>query len=111
MYHYIGLLIWDKLFPPKEKRVFYDDSKSTNPQKIDILEKVKKYEFSGGNIKNIVHYASLKAYERRSIKLLANNCGLATLPLAIYLDDVINGIRNEFIKEGKLPKIDLDILQ
>ena len=87
----------------------------------DIPNLVKKYELTGGNIVNVVHYAGIKAVERlekeleknRRIKKPAtvNETGLLTSPiydecnpepqLIIYLSDVQEGIRRELIKEGK----------
>lgn len=102
--------IWRNGFP--EQRTFR--KKPGEPkEETDIPEAVKKYELSGGSIMNVIHYASLKAVERRE-----NKTALKPLPalvvadgqgeeeaedkkLAIYLSDVIDGIRREFIKEGR----------
>ena len=68
---------------------------------------------------NVVHYASLKAVERwhheRSesnghqkeiLPITENNSGQrndsnSTDQLPIYLSDVLDGVKKEFIKEGK----------
>jgi SpoVK/Ycf46/Vps4 family AAA+-type ATPase len=73
--------IWEKSFPPNSD---YDD----------IPNKVKKYELTGGNIINVVHYAGIQAVKRRDDKSDAAK-------LIFYLEDVIEGIKREMIKEGK----------
>ncbi|HYF32573.1 MAG TPA: ATP-binding protein [Chitinophagaceae bacterium] len=75
-------------------------------EEVDIPEMVKKYELSGGSIMNVVHYAGLKAVERWSNQgekaIIMNTQGHQEQPrLPIYLSDVLDGIRREFIKEGK----------
>lgn len=88
-------------------------AKPNMPEPANIPEMVKRYELSGGSILNIVHYASLKAVEKRASQLAAQP--FATSPddvqengqpgangkLPIYLSDVLDGIRKEMIKEGK----------
>lgn len=69
--------IWKKSFP--ENIVFSNNT--------DIPEVVKKYELTGGNINNIVHYSCLKSLEKQTNE--------------IFLDDVLNGIKREMHKEGK----------
>lgn len=90
-------LIWQKLFPPPDQVSFFNNPDSRQP--IDIPEKIKGYELSGGNINNIVHYTCLKALERK------HRGGNADCPpnakLEIYLEDVVACIRREFAKEGK----------
>lgn len=80
------------------------------PEPINIPDMVKKYELSGGSILNIVHYACLKAVEKRAANLakrsFASAPGEGTEPgangkLPIYLTDVVEGIKKEMIKEGK----------
>lgn len=109
-------LIWKKSFP--KSAVFFEkpdskpgehidtgyaDKKTAEP--INIPELVKKYELSGGNIMNVIHYAGVKAVERKNNKKTAdsntNNNNNNESTLAIYMTDVLNGIRNEMIKEGK----------
>ncbi len=92
--------IWKKSFP--EKSDFND-----------IPNKVKKYELTGGNIINIIHFASIQAVMKRhepvnEKKVLFNGNNYSTVDkpadpskLKFYLEDVIAGIRREMIKEGK----------
>ena len=87
--------IWEKTFPPgvhfAEK--LPDDQGTPAPERpFDITEAVKKHELSGGNIVNIVHYASIKAAKRQQEQ--------AADMLTIYLPDVIDGIRHELGKSG-----------
>lgn len=108
--------IWRNAFP--EQRIFckspglsYGASglQVAPIEEADIPEMVKKYELSGGSIMNVVHYASLKAVERTSLRGVAEKqpVGTGSGPvegdrrLVIYLTDVIDGVRREFIKEGK----------
>jgi hypothetical protein len=118
--------IWRNAFP--QERVFLKNpviSKQAGglvvegKETVDIPEIVKKYELSGGSIMNVVHYASLKALERRKGEKRAMKETVSipaeqnmSLPLeketeqenpklAIYLSDVLDGIRRELIKEGK----------
>lgn len=57
-----------------------------------LLEDIaRKYEITGANIVNVVHYACLKTLERNSDQ--------------IRNTDLINGIKKEYIKEGKLINI------
>ncbi|MEP7229793.1 MAG: ATP-binding protein [Ginsengibacter sp.] len=87
--------IWMKLFP---KEVVFV-GKSTEDI-LDIPELVKNYELTGGNINNVVHYACLIAYEKRSNNPYNGDCE-GPSSLVVYLDDVLNGIKKELIKEGK----------
>lgn len=91
-------LIWTKLFPPNVH--FLDNPDTDKPQPVDIPEKVKGNELSGGNINNIVHYACLKALERKNSAVMNKYCPDPP-GLTVYLEDVINGIRRELIKEGR----------
>ena len=118
--------IWRNAFP--QERIFLKNpviSKQAGSlvvdgkETVDIPEMVRKYELSGGSIMNVVHYASLKAVERKngerkSIKepvSISTNQNIISLPekeaeavspkLPIYLSDVLDGIRRELIKEGK----------
>ncbi len=70
-------IIWKKSFP---HHISFNNN-------IDVPEAVKKYELTGGNIINIVHYSCLKALEKQGNE--------------IFLDDVLNGIKRELHKEGK----------
>ena len=48
----------------------------------------EQYELSGGTIMNVVRYASLKTLSRHEVTIL--------------LDDLEEGIRREFLKEGRI---------
>jgi len=89
--------IWGKLFP--ENKSFADRSGATAQDEV-ILELIKNYELTGGNINNIVHYACLKAYEKRMENPYQPDCEIRT-GLIIYLEDILSGIRRELTKEGK----------
>jgi hypothetical protein len=81
--------IWEKSFP---KNSDYDN----------IPDKVKKYELTGGNIINIVHFAGIQAVKRHeSISDQENETVSDRGKLKFYLDDIIEGIRREMNKEGK----------
>ena len=72
--------IWQKTFPPEVEF-----------REKDIIEVVKKYELSGGNIVNAIHYAGIKAAKRQQTP---------EDPLIINLPDVVDGIRHELTKGG-----------
>lgn len=104
----------------KEDFVFGDRPGSDAIIKIDeIAETVKKYELSGGSISNVVQYAIIKGMERYHLLREQRN-EYATRQGAlvsdfefgedecnpepaftIYLSEIIDGIKNELIKEGK----------
>jgi hypothetical protein len=111
--------------PEKPKRVFYqyhatqaataaaDTEVETSPlptnKSADIPEMVKKYVLSGGNIENIVHYASIKGAKRQSEEKDKRQAHQSQSgeepapieePLTIYLPDVMEGIRQELGKDG-----------
>ena len=83
-------LIWAKSFPAG----VHFASSPQNTSHSDIPETVKKYELAGGSIINVVHYAALKALERKGSAPVAE-------PLTIYLSDVQKGIQIELNKHGK----------
>ena len=94
-------LIWKKAFPENSifrKKVVGSDGPDLLEEPVDIAEVVKKYELTGGNIINVVHYSSIKAVEA-----LHQKRKLPTEPayLTIYLSDVLDGIKKELLKEGK----------
>ena len=93
-------LIWEKSFPA---HAVYTRDYETDPVnshgKLDIPDVVKKYELSGGSIINAVHFASLKAVERKRNGVNGN--GDFHSPLIISLNDVMQGIKKELTKEGK----------
>jgi len=71
------LRIWKNAFSPK---ALLED-------KIDIQRIAEKYDLSGGTIMNVVRHSSLKALSRNAA--------------TIWLEDVEEGIRREFLKEGR----------
>jgi ATPase family associated with various cellular activities (AAA) len=70
------LRIWENAFSPKAQLA----------ENITLNRLAEKYELSGGIIMNVVRYASLKALSRSENK--------------ISLEDIEEGIRREFSKEG-----------
>jgi hypothetical protein len=107
--------IWQNTFP---RGAIYKKSLATEPllvmdsgdlipplppersQPVDIPELVKKYALSGGNIANIVHYASIKGAKRLEQYNRDRQPHEAETSLTIYLPDVIDGIRRELGKDG-----------
>lgn len=85
--------IWRKSFPENANFAKEPVALANGADSIDVPELVKKYEMAGGSIINVVHYASLKALERRN--------GHNNAKLTIYLSDVLQGIQKEMMKEGK----------
>jgi hypothetical protein len=81
--------IWEKSFP---KNADYDD----------LPNQVKKYELTGGNIINVIHFAGIQAVKRRN-ELSKNNHeeNPGDGKLLFYPEDIVEGIRREMIKEGK----------
>lgn len=71
------LRIWKNAFP----------AKATLEAQIDLSRIAEKYDLSGGIIMNVVRYASLKSLSRNSTIIL--------------LADIEEGIRKEFLKEGR----------
>jgi hypothetical protein len=67
---------------------------------VDIPELVKKYVLSGGNISNIVHYASIKGAKRQEEYNRNHQPQEVDSPLTIYFADVMDGIRRELGKDG-----------
>ncbi len=116
-------LIWKKALP--KNALFRTKTITGNIVKeepADIPELVKKYELSGGNIINVVHFASIKAVEAfhengKTIaaernkyvaepvsgnnQLKENSYPESPTQLTVYLSDVLDGIKRELIKEGK----------
>jgi len=70
--------IWEKAFPETMKRLSGNDMRGIS----------SKYELTGGTIMNVVRYSSLMALNRNETE--------------IRLSDVEQGIKKEFIKEGKI---------
>ena len=109
-------LIWKRKLPKNaefRKKTIMGNPSFIKEEPVDIPEAVKKYELTGGNIINVVHYASIKAVEALHIKekelTLVNtiehddpDCRGREKPgLIIYLSDILDGIKWEMIKEGK----------
>ncbi|MEO8568242.1 MAG: ATP-binding protein [Ginsengibacter sp.] len=91
--------IWEKSFP--------EESDFDN-----IPEQVKKYELTGGNIINVIHFAGIQAVQKRQDlkntgSITGDDTGVtnvnetASNKLKLYPEDVLEGIRREYIKEGK----------
>jgi ATPase family associated with various cellular activities (AAA) len=124
-------LIWEKTFPQnaffvtKLTNIIEQEGKKSMIEElavINIPEKVKRFEMSGGNIINVVHYAGIKAIERLStdneiqkkfyetqgktynneptVKLDGNG-KTVNKRLIFYLSDVLDGIKRESTKEGR----------
>jgi hypothetical protein len=70
-------ILWAKAF----------SDKSTFDNNVHLEEIADKYEMAGGSIINVIRYCSLKALKR-------NDTCIRKL-------DIINGIKKEFLKEGK----------
>ncbi len=71
------LRIWKKAFSPKAKL----------EGRVDLDRIAEKYDLSGGTIMNVVRFSSLKALSRNGDTIL--------------LEDMEEGIRREFLKEGR----------
>ena len=69
--------IWQRAFSPK----------AVLDERIDLARLAEKHELSGGTIMNVVRYSSLKALARHGT--------------TIRLEDMEEGIRREFLKEGR----------
>ncbi len=61
-------------------------------QKISIDNLARKYEITGANIVNVIHYAGLKTLERKSA--------------VISHEDLMKGIEKEYRKEGKMLRLE-----
>lgn len=99
--------IWQKSFPTGAVFVQANGNANSSLKNdlIDIPEIVKKHELAGGSIINVVHYASIRAIERRNGASFTNEKtitpGNGNGQLEIYLEDVLQGIKREMNKEGK----------
>ena len=71
------LLLWQNTF----------SSKSKLAKDVDLTHIAEKYELSGGAITNVVRYASLMALKEKTTVL--------------KLEWILQGIRKEFLKQGK----------
>ena len=95
------------------KQIVAGNGHVVKEEAVNIPEAVKKYELSGGNIINVVHYAGIKAVESLHQRPqpvavagdVQENSGDRRDPdmpiLTIYLSDILDGIKRELIKEGK----------
>ncbi|RAJ80135.1 ATPase family protein associated with various cellular activities (AAA) [Chitinophaga dinghuensis] len=75
---------------PRERLRLWNGAFSTSsvPPPVSAMEKIaQQYELSGGSIINVVQYASLMALNRSTKEITA--------------EDLVEGIRKEFRKEGK----------
>ena len=99
--------IWQRSLPRNAvflKKTVSGSAADIKDEPADIPEAVKKYELTGGNIINIVHYTCIKAIESMYEKDSDNNTGKQVTDdtkLPIYLSDVQDGIKRELLKEGK----------
>lgn len=71
------LRIWKKGFSPRAEL----------ENKVDLSRLAEKHDLSGGTIMNVVRYASLKALSRQGV--------------TIFMEDLEEGVRREFMKEGR----------
>jgi hypothetical protein len=72
------LLLWEKSFPPGIRL----------HEEINLSDMARQYELTGANIMNIVQYACLQALVRNRKTIL--------------LADLVNGIKKEYSKDGKV---------
>ena len=72
------LRIWQNAFSPK----------SVLEKAVDLPRLAEQHELSGGTIMNVVRYASLKTLSRNAVTILQV--------------DLEEGIRREFLKEGRI---------
>ena len=74
--------LWQNYIPPSvklDKQILLDDV-------------ARKYEITGANIVNVIHYAGLKTLERHSTTILQ--------------EDLMKGIQKEYKKEGKMIRME-----
>lgn len=104
----------------EERKEIWEKSFPQNSDFDDIPAKVMKYELTGGNIINAIHYAGIQAVKKHGINddhpskvNSAGDCDGETAAenaapeikdpgkLRFYLDDILEGIKREMNKEGK----------
>jgi SpoVK/Ycf46/Vps4 family AAA+-type ATPase len=100
----------------EERKEIWEKSFPENADYGEIPDLVKKYEISGGNIINTIHFAGIQAVKRNKLSfhkkepILLNGLNgngnhqseiIDDGRLVFYMEDVIEGIRREMIKEGK----------
>lgn len=76
------LLIWRNYLPDSVKL----------ESDISVKQISKNYELTGANIVNVIQYAGLRTFEKESD--------------TVTYEDILNGIRKEYEKEGKMIRID-----
>ncbi len=69
-------------------------AKATLDEKINIEEIAERFELTGANIVNVIHYACLKTIENGST--------------CIQSDDLLGGIQKEYQKEGRMVNVRLN---
>ena len=74
--------LWQNYIPPSVKL----------DKKISLDDVARKYEITGANIVNVIHYAGLKTLEKHST--------------TISHEDLMKGIQKEYQKEGKMIRLD-----
>ena len=74
--------LWRNYIPPSVKL----------DKKIALDDVARKYEITGANIVNVIHYAGLKTLEKHST--------------TISHEDLMKGIQKEYQKEGKMIRMD-----
>jgi AAA+ superfamily predicted ATPase len=97
----------------EERREIWEKSFPENSDFKGLPEQMKKYELTGSNITNIIHFAGIQAIKRRK-ELQKKNTTFANNynnddetetinpgKLKFHPDDIIEGIKREMIKEGK----------
>lgn len=87
----------------EERKEIWEKSFPENADFNGIPNQVKKYEVTGGNIINAIHFAGIQAVKRRSESMKNHSDENASddSKLLFHHEDVIEGIRREMIKEGK----------
>ena len=87
----------------EERKEIWEKSFPENADFNGIPNQVKKYEVTGGNIINAIHFAGIQAVKRRSesMKNYSHEDAGNDSKLLFHQEDVIEGIRREMIKEGK----------
>ncbi len=87
----------------KERKEIWEKSFPKNADFDNLPNQVKKYELTGGNIINVIHFAGIQAVKRRneSSIITSDDESNRNNKLLFYLEDILEGIRREMIKEGK----------
>ncbi|NQU87664.1 MAG: ATP-binding protein [Mariniphaga sp.] len=85
-------LLWKK-YRPSEKSV-----------KHGVIEGLaRKFEITGANIVNVIHFACLKTIERKANEVKTKEDEIVEdNSIEIYTKDLLEGIKKEYEKEGKL---------